>query len=91
MRPGICVLSKSGRSQGRLKSRTLWGTPKGCEIANLILVEGVESHAAPPMPAPEFGGVFAGVVGMLQVRVAIFVKAAWSFFPEGANSTAESA
>jgi|CXWL01.1.fsa_nt_gi hypothetical protein len=80
---GISVLSKSGRSQGRLKSRTLRGTPKVCEIANLRLVEGVESHAASPMSAPEFGGVFAGVTGMLQVRVATVAQAAWSFSPEG--------
>ena len=76
MRSGISVLFTSGCSQGRLKSGTLWEAPKGCEIANLILVEGVENHAVPPTPAPEFCGVFAGVAGMRQVRVATVEKAA---------------
>jgi hypothetical protein len=76
VRPGICVLFTSGCSQGRLRSGTLWETPKGCEVANLILVERVRSHEAPPMPAQEFCGVFARIAGMRQVRVATVAKAA---------------
>lgn len=76
MRPGVSVLFTSGCSQGRLRSGTLWETPKGCEVANLILVVRVRSHEAPPMPAQGFCGVFAGITGMRQVRVATVAKAA---------------